>query len=166
MFHTIESFIEEYSNEAAATQKLLDALTDASLQQEVAPGYRTLGHLAYHLIPSEGLLSPLDLQLEVPAEQSQPPAAASEIAEAYRKVTQSLLEAVRTQWTDEKLEESALVFGATWKNGLTLYALMKHEIHHRGQLTILMRQAGLPVYGIYGPTKEEWQSMGLPVPAI
>jgi hypothetical protein len=29
-----------------------------------------------------------------------------------------------------------------------------------------MRQAGLPIAGIYGPTREEWASWGMSAPAI
>ena len=29
-------------------------------------------------------------------------------------------------------------------------------------MTVLMRQAGVPVPGMYGPSKEEWAAMGLP----
>ncbi|GAA3410978.1 hypothetical protein GCM10020370_57350 [Paenibacillus hodogayensis] len=74
------------------------------------------------------------------------------------------MEAIQTQWTNEKLQESVNMFGQQWKNGFTLAIFLKHEIHHRGQLTILMRQAGLPVIGIYGPSKEEWTSMGMEAP--
>jgi uncharacterized damage-inducible protein DinB len=28
-------------------------------------------------------------------------------------------------------------------------------------MTVLMRQAGLPVPGLYGPSKEEWAAMGM-----
>jgi uncharacterized damage-inducible protein DinB len=41
-----------------------------------------------------------------------------------------------------------------------LYYLIVHEIHHRGQMTVLMRQAGLSFTGIYGPTREEWIKKG------
>ncbi|WP_028549150.1 DinB family protein [Paenibacillus sp. UNC451MF] len=164
MFVTIQSFIEDYRHEAATTQKLLDALTDESLSQEVAPGYRTLGHLAWHLVPSGGILNPTGLRFEAPAERSEPPASAAAIAEAYRRTTQSLLEAVETQWTDDTLQVSNSIFGQQWKNGLTLNLFLRHEIHHRGQLTILMRQAGVPVTGVYGPTKEEWAAIGMEAP--
>jgi uncharacterized damage-inducible protein DinB len=30
-------------------------------------------------------------------------------------------------------------------------------------MTVLMRQAGLPVPGVVGPSKEEWAAMGMPV---
>jgi hypothetical protein len=33
-------------------------------------------------------------------------------------------------------------------------------------MTVLMRQAGLKVPGIYGPAKEEWSIYGAPVPEI
>jgi uncharacterized damage-inducible protein DinB len=39
---------------------------------------------------------------------------------------------------------------------------MSHEIHHRGQMTVLMRQAGLKVPGVYGPSREEWTAYGMP----
>ncbi len=44
--------------------------------------------------------------------------------------------------------------------------LLLHQTHHRGQMTVLMRQAGLPVAGMYGPTKEDWAKYGMPTPSI
>lgn len=46
----------------------------------------------------------------------------------------------------------------------TFDVLIQHQNHHRGQMTVLMRQAGLPVPGIYGPAKEEWTTFGLEAP--
>jgi uncharacterized damage-inducible protein DinB len=48
------------------------------------------------------------------------------------------------------------MYGERWRKGTVLSALIKHQAHHRGQLTILMRNEGLTVPGIYGPSKEEW----------
>jgi uncharacterized damage-inducible protein DinB len=53
------------------------------------------------------------------------------------------------------------MYGQRWKRGFTLTALVEHQIHHRGQMTVLMRQAGLRVPGIYGPAREDWASMGM-----
>ena len=39
--------------------------------------------------------------------------------------------------------------------GMAVLVMLHHEIHHRGQMTVLMRQAGLPVPGVYGPAKDE-----------
>ena len=52
MFRTIEDFQQGWAYESEATLKLLDALTDASLRQPVAPGGRTLGRLAWLVLAS------------------------------------------------------------------------------------------------------------------
>jgi hypothetical protein len=33
-------------------------------------------------------------------------------------------------------------------------------------MTVLMRQAGLKVPGVYGPAREEWAAYGMPPPAV
>ena len=39
--------------------------------------------------------------------------------------------------------------------------LIKHIVHHRGQVTVLMRQAGIKPFGVYGPPKEDWIHLGV-----
>ncbi|SEC78381.1 DinB family protein [Paenibacillus sp. GP183] len=164
MFVTVENFIEEYREETKLTQKLLDSLTDDSLKQEVAPGYRTLGFLAWHLVPSGGILHQVDLRFDTPTKSAEAPESAVAIARAYRSAAQAVMDTVRSQWTDEKLQEPVSIFGQQWKNGFVLDMFLRHEVHHRGQLTLLMRQAGLPITGVYGPSKEEWEQMGMKAP--
>jgi uncharacterized damage-inducible protein DinB len=59
-----------------------------------------------------------------------------------------------------------VVFGKTWRRGFTLTILVHHEIHHRGQMTVLMRQAGLRPPAIYGPVREDWATTGVPEPVV
>ncbi|GAA3411364.1 DinB family protein [Paenibacillus hodogayensis] len=164
MYTTISSFIDDYRQESTSTQKLLDLLTDDSLRLEVAPGYRKLGDLAWHLVTAGGILEPTGLEFDAPNSRSESPPTAAAIAETYRISVESLLQAVKAQWTDETLRQTIDVFGQQWQVGKTMAMFVKHEIHHRGQLTVLMRQAGLPVTGVYGPSKEEWAAMGVPSP--
>jgi uncharacterized damage-inducible protein DinB len=56
------------------------------------------------------------------------------------------------------------MYGEMWKRGFTLYNLITHQIHHRGQMTVLMRQSGLKVPGFYGPSFEEWAQYGMEAP--
>ncbi|WNR44334.1 DinB family protein [Paenibacillus roseipurpureus] len=167
MFTTVESFVREYELESANTQKLLDALTDESLNQTQVEGYRPLGFIAWHLVHTDrGMLYGTGLTFEAPSASSGPPTQAAAIADAYRSTTKNILNAISTQLTDAKLQELVDMFGLKWTISATLYGYLKHEIHHRGQLTILMRQAGLPVIGMYGPSKEQWAERGMPVPAL
>ena len=58
------------------------------------------------------------------------------------------------------------MYGDKWKRGITLNVLITHQAHHRGQMTVLMRQAGLKVPGVYGPSREEWAGTGAAPPEI
>lgn len=160
MFTTVQSFVDEYRMESAATRKLMNALTDASLKQTVTPDHRTLGFLAWHLVSTPGMLEPTGLKIQ-PVNPNEQPTSAGAIDEAYHKTSNDVLEAAQKQLTDEKLKETIFFYGNQWTIGYALYVFLKHEIHHRGQLTVLMRQAGLSVAGMYGPSKEEWIGMGM-----
>ncbi|MCM2535756.1 DinB family protein [Neobacillus pocheonensis] len=142
---------------------MLNALTDESLKQEVARGFRTLGFLAWHLAQSAAMLHSAGVKFEVPQEK-EAPATAAAISQAYQQTSQALLDAVQTQLKDENLQETVNFFGMNWKTDYLLYSFLKHEVHHRGQITILMRQAGIPVSGAYGPAKEEWVAFGMEAP--
>jgi uncharacterized damage-inducible protein DinB len=102
------------------------------------------------------------LSVEAPDEDSNPPKTASEIASEYDKVSKSLYSEVESKWSDDMMSDDLDMYGEKWKRSLLCTGLIKHEIHHRGQLTILMRQAGLKVPGAYGPSKEEWAKYGMP----
>ena len=51
MFTKLSHFERAWEFESAGTLKVLRALTDASLAQAVAPQGRTLGRLAWHILP-------------------------------------------------------------------------------------------------------------------
>lgn len=162
MFRRLDDFLQGWQYESEATLKLLDALTDASLGQRVTSDGRSLGFLGWHLATTlPEMMNRTGLQVEGP-EHGPAPATAREIRDGYARASQSLVDQLRSRWTDASLEEERDMYGERWKNGTTLSALIAHQAHHRGQMTVLMRQAGLKVPGVYGPAKEEWASMGMP----
>ena len=163
MFTRIETFAEEWNSERQATLKMLEALNDVSLQQKVDDQGRTLGRIAWHIVLTLGeMAQSAGLSFAAPGEKEPVPESAQAIAAAYRKTAEALMTAVQTQWNDERLQEEIDMYGERWTRGFTLYVLIKHEIHHRAQLTVLMRQAGLKVPGVYGPAREEWAAYGAP----
>jgi len=163
MFAKIDDFEKEWALESAATIKIMRALTDASLAQKVYPEGRTLGRMAWHILLSLGEMGQkAGLAVESPAENVPVPSTADAIAKAYEKAANSISWQVKKQWTDEKLADVIEMYGEKWSRGFTLYVLIKHEIHHRAQMTVLMRQAGLKVPGVYGPAREEWAAYGAP----
>ncbi|MEH7439974.1 DinB family protein [Neobacillus drentensis] len=167
MYTSIAEFIQEWNQEAGSTQKVLDALTDNSLQQQVSSEDRTLGRIAWHIVTSTpGMLIEFGIKVEPVENSGTVPSSAKELAETFRKVSAETIDAVKKEWTDGSLMEMVNVFGMTMPKAVTLSLLIKHIIHHRGQMTVLMRQAGLKVPGIYGPAREEWTHIGMDAPAL
>lgn len=163
MFRTIAEFETTWTGEYERTSRLMKALTDASLAQKVTPAGRSLGRLAWHMLESHGKLGEqAGLAVEARFDAAPQPSSAAEIAAAYDVSAGAFLAAVKAGWTDADLPSQVIMYGRPWTRGLALDVLIKHEIHHRGQMTILMRQAGLVVPGIYGPAREEWSAMGKP----
>ena len=96
-----------------------------------------------------------------PAHDAPAPSSAADIAAAYSASSASLVQEIKDKWTDETLTETDDMYGEIWPRGITLAVLINHQAHHRGQVTVLMRQAGLSVPGVYGPSKEEWVAYGM-----
>ena len=162
MIRRIEDFQQSWAYEAEQTALLFDRLTDESLNQKITENGRSLGYLAWHIALTIGeMFLKVGLTVDCPPEDAVAPASAKEIAATYRKAAQSLSEKIAENWTDETLKIKDEMYGMTWTRGTTLMMLINHQAHHRGQVTVLMRQAGLPIVGVYGPAKEEWEAMGM-----
>ena len=159
MFTKITDFLSAWESESASTLKVFQHLTDKALSQEVYTGGRTLGRLANHIIET---LSEMPHKLSLGIDEEKVDFhSAKELADAYQKAAEKLALNIKEKWTDASLEASTNMYGEEWKNGFSLRVLITHQIHHRAQMTVLMRQAGLKVPGIYGPSKEEWEAMGM-----
>jgi uncharacterized damage-inducible protein DinB len=162
MYYKIQDFLNDWDYESNASIKILKTLTDDSLNVKVYPEGRFLGYLGWHITISVGeMMNRTGLNVKTPDENSDYPKPAREIASVYEEVSKSLVSEIKNKWKDETLNIEDEMYGSKWKRGNTLGALIAHQIHHRGQMTVLMRQAGLKVPGIYGPSKEEWINMGM-----
>ncbi|WP_413306068.1 DinB family protein [Bacillus sp. 1P10SD] len=167
MYVTISDFIKEWDKEAVLTQKVLDGLTDASLTQQVYPEGRTLGRIAWHFTTNiPDYLSHFGLIMDKVENTENVPTSAKEIAETFKKVSDEASQAIEQQWTDSSLSQLQKAFGREETNAQILMGLIKHIVHHRGQLTILIRQAGLKPFGVYGPPKEDWSHLGVQNPPL
>lgn len=159
MFNDLSTFFSVWEQESDNTAKILAALTDASLQQAVVPGGRTLGRLANHIIET---LTEMPHKLGLDIAEEQPSfTTAIELQQHFQRCNEQFVNAVKRQWSNDSLKQTTDMYGEAWQNGFSLWVLLTHMIHHRAQMTVLMRQAGLPVPGLYGPSKEEWAAMGM-----
>jgi uncharacterized damage-inducible protein DinB len=166
MISTVTEFTTEYKTEADNTLKLFKALTDASLGQSVAKDHRTVGRMAWHIITTyPEMTGYANLTFEGITKDSPMPKTAAEIVKAYELVSSGVMASV-AKWSDADLMVEKNFYGENWKIGTMLEILIRHEIHHRAQMTVLMRQAGLKVPGVYGPSYEEWGNYGGKPPEV
>lgn len=162
MYIRIEDFLRDWDEEAESTLKVFRVLTEKSLSQSVGPGGRTLGRLAWHLVLTlPEMMTHAGLPVEGPPEDAPIPSLA-EVIRQYEAAAKAVAAGVRERWTDEMLAEKVPMYGEEWERGRVLSSLIRHQTHHRGQITVLMRQAGLKVPGVYGPAREGWAAMGMP----
>ncbi|MRG87143.1 DinB family protein [Salinibacillus xinjiangensis] len=156
MYRKVEDFLADWSNASAETIKVLESLTDDKLGQSIVEGHSTLGWLGWHLATAPSFFAGLvGLNVEAAGAADVVPTKADDIVEAYKKAAEDVKHEAQQQLTDEKLIEEVDHFGTPAPRGAILRTFVDHQTHHRGQMTVLLRQAGLPVPGVMGPTKEQ-----------
>ncbi|MDF2683929.1 MAG: hypothetical protein K0R47_5119 [Brevibacillus sp.] len=166
MYSTVENFITEWKNEAVLTQQILENLTNEALGQQVYLEGRTLGRIAWHFVTSiPEYLTEFGLLVDKVPDSGEVPSA-EEIAETFKTVSSNVTNALKEQWTDDTLKQIKHAFGRMESNATIFMGLIKHIVHHRGQVTVLMRQAGLPIPAVYGPSREGWMQMGVQTPPL
>jgi uncharacterized damage-inducible protein DinB len=171
MFRRLDDFRRAWTAEAQHTLAVFDAIPDHALDAAITEGHRDLRRLAWHLV--ESLIElPGRMGLAIPGHErvkggfiEPPPATMAEMAQAYRDASEGLLKALGN-WSDADLEREDDMYGEPWRRGQSLGVLVAHQTHHRGQMTVLMRQAGLPVPSMYGPVKEGWSAYGVEPPQV
>lgn len=156
MYRKVNDFVSDWENARIGTIKVLEAMTNEKLDQQIAKGHNSLGWLGWHITTAQTYFAGLvGLDIHVPGDTKNIPTKTSEIVEAYKLASQELLTKVEANFTDESLEETVDMHGKPTPRGQILRSLIDHQTHHRGQMTVLLRQASLKVPGVMGPTKED-----------
>jgi len=163
MYRAINDFMEDWKYESESTLKVFKELTKESLSQKVTPDGRSLGFIAWHItLGNPQMLTHAGFTIENFSEYLPMPENPEDIISEYGKYSELVSKIISENWNDSNLTEEMNIYGENWKRGKLLAVLVIHQAHHRAQMTVLMRQAGLKVPGVYGPSKEEWAAMGMP----
>lgn len=163
MYRKIEDFIEDWKAEESATLKIFGSIPDSAKATKAAEHVRSLERLAWHItqtlteMPSKAGLVEEDVLEHEPI-----PASFKDIIADYKERSGILMDLVQKKWTDSGLTEKIEMYGEQWERRKILSVMVLHQVHHRGQMTALMRVFDLKVPGIYGPSKEEWGTYGMP----
>lgn len=158
----IQMLLSELDHEARATRRLLERVPGDCLNYRPHEKSMTLGQLALHLAVVPGGIAQLSRRspAQVPEFKHQSPQTAAELVPTLERSLATAHEVLGG------LDDAAL--GETWRLvdgdrevvaqpvGVMLRALMlNHWYHHRGQLCVYLRQVGVPVPSVYGPSADE-----------
>lgn len=154
MYRKIEDFVEDWEQSAEGTLRVIQAITDDQLDFSIVEGHNSLGWLAWHLVGAAGAFSQFaGLSVDGISQNDPQPKKISNIAATYERISAKLTKEVQNL-TDDSLTEEVSSFVGLTERGRLLRGLIDHQTHHRGQMTVLLRQAGLTVPPIMGPTQE------------
>jgi uncharacterized damage-inducible protein DinB len=159
----IDGMLQELEEEARTTRRVLERVPDDKLTWRPHPKARTLGELALHVAIVPGGVAELFA--------SPSPGQAPDFADPSPKSAAELIPAL-----DESIAKAKQVLGGmddaalmeTWRlmqgerevfavpRGALLRSIMlNHWYHHRGQLTVYLRELDVPIPSIYGPSADE-----------
>jgi len=160
----IDGMLQELEQEAQTTRRVFERVPDSQLAWRPHAKARTLGELALHVAMVPGGVA----ELVASASPAQAPRFGTDPSP---KSASELIPAL-----DQSIAKAKAVLGgmddatlaATWRmmNGdRELFAIprvaflrsimLNHWYHHRGQLTVYLRELGVPVPSIYGPSADE-----------
>ncbi len=159
----VDGMLQEFEQETQTTRRVLERVPDNQLAWRPHEKARTLGELALHvaMVPggvAELVASPSPAQ--APQFTDPSPTSASELIPA---LDQSIAKVKKVLGG---MDDAALM--ATWRLmqgdrellavprvAMLRSVMLNHWYHHRGQLTVYLRELGVPIPSIYGPSADE-----------
>ena len=158
----IQALIQELDQEAKTTRRVLERVPGDRLTWKPHDKSMSLGQLALHVATVPGAVAEMSRKSPFPVPQFIQPSAASgselipaldqSVAKARQILSTMNDEALVEIWraTDGTRDVMALPVGALLRT-----IMLNHWYHHRGQLSVYIRQVGALVPSIYGPSADE-----------
>ncbi len=159
----VDSLLPELDREAAVTRTLLQRIPDDKFSWQPHPKSYSLGQLVTHIanLLHWGVLTMSQAELDladtgtsaVLANQAAVLAAFDDKAQAFRASLVARTDAeLVAPWT---LKQRGNALFSMPKVAVLRSFVMNHLIHHRGQLSVYLRQLDVPLPSIYGPSADE-----------
>ncbi|HET7436097.1 MAG TPA: DinB family protein [Thermoanaerobaculia bacterium] len=154
----------EFDHEMATTRRLLERVPEDRADYRPHPKSFNLGDLAEHVaqLPYWGVLTVTGTELDLasanfPARRFEGTARLLEkldanVAKAREAIGGASDDDLRVTWT---LKRGGNTLLAMPRARILRTFMLNHHIHHRGQLSVYMRELDVPLPPMYGPTADE-----------
>ena len=159
-----DALLPEFDHEIAITRKVLERVAQDKFAWQPHEKSMSLGRLAAHVaeVPEWGqtILAEPEFNMTAGSYVAKNPATVADLLAMFDTTT-TKIRAILAGMSDAELMN-------TWRfkqDGKELFSMpraaawrgwvMNHMIHHRGQLSVYLRQTGSKVPSIYGPSADE-----------
>jgi uncharacterized damage-inducible protein DinB len=158
-----DALLPEFDHEAGTTRRVLERVPEDKLTWKPHEKSMSMGRLATHVAEVLGYGPMTFEKTEIDFDGSYKPYTAESREEvlalfdknaaATRKLLESISDAeLGVMWTMKSSGKP--VFGAP-RAAIWRTFVMNHLVHHRGQLSVYLRENDVPVPSIYGPSADE-----------
>lgn len=160
---TVEELLLELDQEAPKTRRALERVPEDQLSWRPHEKSLSLGQLALHVATLPGAIAAVAAQPTFEASPDRPRPSAKSVAELLTALDESVARARELigGMTDTGLGEPWRMMHAGReimclpKGAVLRSILFNHWYHHRGQLSVYLRQTGALVPAIFGPSADE-----------
>jgi uncharacterized damage-inducible protein DinB len=159
----IDGMLQELEQETQTTRRVLERVPNEKLAWRPHPKARTLGELAMHvaIVPgavAEMFASPSPAQ--VPQFTDPVAQSASEFIPTLEQSIAKAKAALSGMNDSTAMETWRMMQGerelfALPRASLLRSIMLNHWYHHRGQLSVYLRELDVPIPSIYGPSADE-----------
>ncbi|GMR21692.1 MAG: DinB family protein [Acidobacteriota bacterium] len=158
-----EDMIGEFSHEATGTRKMLERLPDDKFSWKPHEKSMTMGRLATHLaeIPEWAETIVNHESFDMAAADNKPKELGkAEILELFDKNVENFKKVMSGQPDEHLVQNWKLLSGEHVAVEMARVAclrtfILSHAIHHRGQLSVYLRENDVPLPALYGPSADE-----------
>ena len=158
----VDLLLQELEHEAQTTRRVLERVPADRLGWKPHDKSMSLGQLALHVATLPGGIAEIARMsaFPVPEFRHPSPGKAEELVPALELSVAKAKEILGTMDDVSLMNTWRLVDGSKEVMALPVGALLRslmlnHWYHHRGQLSVYLRQVGVPVPSIYGPSADE-----------
>lgn len=158
--------VDDFTDEAAAVRRYLERVPEDRLDWKPHAKSMTLGQLAGHLAEAPGWvlgMEPDEFDMAALEEQGYAPfvpgsreellATLEENARVFRRVVGGMSEeTLAAEWT---MRAGDAVLLRAPRHVAIRRTGIHHWIHHRGQLSVYLRELGVDLPSVYGPTADD-----------
>jgi len=160
---TINDLLQELDQETRATRRVLERVPEDRLDWRPHEKSMTLGQLAMHVATLPAAIAEISTRTEFDVNTQIPRPSATSASELVTTLDQSV---ARARTLLGGMDDAALAspwrmvsggreVAAMPRGALLRSVMLNHWYHHRGQLTVYLRETGARVPAIYGASADE-----------